>query len=92
MNEILSMPTLPIYHRWRNREIARFFGRQLREFRADFGLSRYALARKTGFAEASIRSYESGRRTPSCRFLCALQNVFDVDIGAFLPLDEMERL
>ena len=92
MNEILSMPTLPISHRWRNKEIAVLFGRQLREFRLAFGLSREALARKTGFAEASIRSYETGRRTPCCRFLCALADTFGVDLHQFLPIDEMERL
>lgn len=90
--EIRSIPTLPIFHRLHNRQLARYFGRQLKEFRLDWGLSRRALARKTGFAEATIRSYESGRRTPCLRFLCSLRSAFGIPIDYFLPIDEMERL
>ena len=43
------IPTLPIFHKLRERELARFFGHQLREFRLALGLSRYAIAYKTGF-------------------------------------------
>lgn len=84
--------TLPKSRTQENKELAVFFGYQLKEFRYQLRLSRQALARKTGFSESSIRHYEQGRRTPSYRFLCALTRAFDVDIHQFLPIDEMERI
>ncbi len=86
------IPTLPISHRSRDRELARFFGHQLREFRLALGLSRYALAWKLGFSEAAIRSYERGKRTPCYRFLCALQRTFGVDLNLFLPQEDDDLL
>lgn len=90
--EIRYTPTLPISHRLRNRDLAIFFGRKLREFRLAYGLSREALARKTGIAESSIRNYETGRRNPCLRFLCSLREAFGIPIDYFLPLEQMERL
>jgi len=84
--------TLPKSRREENKELALFFGYQLKEFRYQLGISRRALAYKTGFSEAAIRHYETGRHTPEFRFLCALREAFGIPIDYFLPLDEMERL
>lgn len=84
------IPTLPIFHRSRDRELARYFGRQLREFRYQLRMSRCTIAYKTGFSESAIRSYERAKRTPCYRFLCALQHAFGVDINQFLPENERD--
>lgn len=84
--------TLPIFGGQRNRELARYFGRQLRELRLDYGLSRDGLARKTGFSWTTIRSYEQGKSMPCFRFLVALQQVFDIDINLFIPPENIPPL
>ncbi len=84
--------TLPIFGGQRNRELARYFGRQLRDFRYSFGLSRDALAYKTGFSWTTIRSYEQGKSTPCYRFLVALASTFDVSIDQFLPPNDIPQL
>lgn len=75
---------LPVIRVDGDRELARFFGRQLREFRLDYRLSRRALAHKTGFSEAAIGKWERGERKPPYSFLCALAETFDVDINLFI--------
>jgi ribosome-binding protein aMBF1 (putative translation factor) len=81
-------PQTPFFHRAKDRELARFFGKRLRDFRLDLRLSRYAVAYKTGFSEAAIRSYERGKRTPCYRFLVAFQQAFGIDINPFIPQAE----
>lgn len=87
---IIYVPHFPIHHRRRQRELALFIGGQLRGFRHRFKLSRDVVARKTGFSEAAIRSYETGRRMPNTSFWVALQQAFSVSLDYFLPLDEDE--
>ncbi len=59
------------------------FKDRLKELRKENNLTQKDLAEKIGLSTITIRSYESGRRTPNSEALVKLENYFNVS-GAYL--------
>lgn len=53
------------------------FGSQMRRLRETAGLTRVQLAERTAYKSASIRSFETGHRTPTPALAAALERIFD---------------
>lgn len=76
-------------------------GMRITELRTAFGLSQYALWKRTGIAQGSLSQYEAGLKTPGvdtlekiCEgFGISLAEFFQEDIGdkQYVSLDDQER-
>ena len=86
--DIKGIFNLPPHKFITNDELAFVFGRRLKEIRERRGLSRWKLAKLTGFAEESIRNYERGRRMPCYRFLLALVTEVGVSLSEIFGLSK----
>ena len=62
-------------------------GVRLQELRKGKGLSQDALAVELHIERSTLAGYETGRREPSLRTLCAIANYFNVSVDYLLGRD-----
>jgi len=63
---------------------AEFIGERIAEARLKFSMTHDELAAKTGIDSSNIRSYESGRATPSIQTLIRISTALSKKPGYFL--------
>ena len=71
-----------------NKEISKFVGSKIREFRKKRGLTQKELGEKIGVKHNTISSYEKGTNEPEQNILYSMANVLEVSINDFFPLSE----
>lgn len=64
---------------------------KLKEYRDNLGLSQKGLGAKVGVSEASISNYETGKREPELKTLCALADLFDITLDMLVRGKEKDR-
>lgn len=65
---------------------------KLKEYRESIGLSQKELGAKVGVSEASVSNYETGKREPDFKTLCALADFFDITLDMLVRGKEKDRL
>lgn len=65
---------------------------KLKEYRDISGLSQKELGAKVGVSEASMSNYETGKREPELKTLCALADFFDITLDMLVRGKEKDRL
>ncbi|KNE19079.1 LexA family protein [Virgibacillus pantothenticus] len=68
-----------------NKEISKFVGSKIREFRKKRGLTQKELGVKIGVKHNTISSYEKGTNEPEQNILYLMANVLGVSINDFFP-------
>lgn len=63
---------------------ADFIGERVREVRLKYSMTHDELAARTGIDSSNIRSYESGRATPSIQTLIRISAALDTQPGYFI--------
>ncbi|TQK68943.1 helix-turn-helix transcriptional regulator [Nocardioides sp. SLBN-35] len=74
----IDPPPLLDHRRWRQGDLPRV----LRTLRAWTGLTQAQVARRCGCSTAAVRTWESGRTTPSARLMQRLEQTFGLRAGA----------
>lgn len=64
---------------------------KMKEYREALNLSQKELAGKVGVSEASISNYETGKREPDFKTLCALADLFDCSLDMLIRGKEKDR-
>ena len=65
---------------------------KLKEYRDKLGLSQKELGAKVNVSEASMSNYETGKREPELKTLCALADIFDISLDMLVRGKEKDRL
>lgn len=63
----------------------------LKNYRAKLGLSQKALGDLVGVSEATISNYETGKREPDLKTLCALADLFDCSLDMLVRGKEKDH-
>lgn len=66
---------------------AKKVGERIRELRKEMGIGQIALAQDTGFSNAVISYWETGKNEPGARALLILAQYFNVSIDYILGLE-----
>ena len=66
-------------------------GMRITELRTAFGLSQYALWKRTGIAQGSLSQYEAGLKTPGIDTLERICQGFGITLSDFFQEDEINK-
>lgn len=64
--------------------MSKVFGKNLRFYRSNLGITQEELARRVGSTRSSINNYESAKSEPSFEALCRLTSELGVDLDQLL--------
>ena|SRR5699024_3482287 len=78
------------------KDLVRYVGLKIKEYRKKRGLTQRELADKVGLKHNTISTYESGRNAPEQNMIYGIANALGVYVDAFFPkdhgqTDELER-
>ena len=74
----------------KKRKIMKTFGRNLRRFREERGITQDALAEATGISKSTVSKYESGTSDPPLQYVFTLSRIYGMKPEYFVKDGDTE--